>query len=115
MEVRINEPMNRHTSFRAGGNAEWFCIPETAEELKAVVNACKQAEMPWYMLGNGSNLLVSDDGFHGVIISTEKFDKLEVKENKVTAGAGVILAKAANAALKSGLTGLEFAAGIPAI
>ena len=113
MEVRINEPMSRHTTFRAGGNAAWFCIPETAEELSAVVRACKHADMPWYMVGNGSNLLVSDEGFSGVIISTEKFDKLEVSGNTVTAGAGLILAKAANAALKAELTGLEFAAGIP--
>lgn len=113
MEVRINEPMKRHTSFRAGGNAEWFCIPETAEELKAVVCACNKAGMPWYMTGNGSNLLVSDDGFPGVMISTGKFDKLEVKGGTVTAGAGVLLARAAGAALKAGLTGLEFAAGIP--
>lgn len=113
MEVRINEPMKRHTSFRAGGNAEWFCIPETVEELKAVVCACNKAGMPWYMTGNGSNLLVSDDGFPGVMISTGKFDKLEVKGGTVTAGAGVLLARAAGAALKAGLTGLEFAAGIP--
>ena len=113
MEVRINEPMKRHTSFRAGGNAEWFCIPETAEELKAVLAACKKADMPWYVVGNGSNLLVSDDGFSGVIISTGKFDRLDVDGETVTAGAGVLLSKVAAAAWKAGLTGFEFAAGIP--
>ena len=113
MEVRINEPMKRHTSFRAGGNAEWFCIPETAEELKAVLAACKKADMPWYVVGNGSNLLVSDEGFSGVIISTGKFDRLDVDGENVTAGAGVLLSKVAAAAWKSGLTGFEFAAGIP--
>lgn len=113
MEVRINEPMKRHTSFRAGGNAEWFCIPETAEELKAVLAACKKADMPWYVVGNGSNLLVSDEGFSGVIISTGKFDRLDVDGETVTAGAGVLLSKVAAAAWKSGLTGFEFAAGIP--
>ena len=76
MEVRINEPMKRHTSFRAGGNAAWFAIPETAEELKAVIHACKRADAPWYVLGNGSNLLVSDSGFPGVIISMEKLRDL---------------------------------------
>lgn len=113
MEVRINEPMKRHTSFRAGGEAKWFAIPETTEELKAVIHACKKADTPWYVVGNGSNLLVSDEGFPGVIISTAKFDKLEIEGTRVTAGAGVILSKAASQAYRSGLTGLEFAAGIP--
>ena len=113
MEVRINEPMKRHTSFRAGGDAEWFVIPETVQELNAVLRACKKADTPWYVVGNGSNLLVSDEGYSGVIISTAKFDKLEVEGTTVTAGAGVILSRAAVQAYKSGLTGLEFAAGIP--
>ncbi len=113
MEVRINEPMKRHTSFRAGGEAAWFAVPETIQELKAVLGACEKAKTPWYVIGNGSNLLVSDEGYPGVIISTEKLDKLEVEGTHVTAGAGVILSKAANAAYRAGLTGLEFAAGIP--
>ena len=113
MEVRINEPMKRHTSFRAGGDAAWFAIPETVQELKAVLDACKKADTPWYVIGNGSNLLVSDEGFPGVIISTEKFDTLKIEGTTLTAGAGVILSKAANLAYRSGMTGLEFAAGIP--
>ena len=113
MEVRINESMKRHTSFRAGGEAAWFAIPESVQELNAVLRACEKANTPWYVIGNGSNLLVSDEGYPGVIISTEKFDKLEIDGNNVTAGAGVILSKAASMAYKSGLTGLEFAAGIP--
>lgn len=113
MEVRINEPMKRHTSFRAGGSAEWFCIPETAEELRAVLSACEKNNIPWYILGNGSNLLVSDQGVSGVIISTEKFDRLDVDGNRIIAGAGRLLSQTANAAWKAGLTGFEFAAGIP--
>lgn len=113
MEVRINEPMKRHTSFRAGGNAAWFAIPETVEELKAVLSACEKAGSPWYVIGNGSNLLVSDRGFAGVIISTERFDRLDVHGTGITAGAGVMLSRMANTAYKAGLTGLEFAAGIP--
>ena len=113
MEVRINEPMKRHTSFRAGGEAAWFAIPETVQELKAVLDACKKADTPWYVIGNGSNLLVSDEGYPGVIISTEKFDTLKMEGTTLTAGAGVILSKAANLAYRSGMTGLEFAAGIP--
>ena len=113
MEVRINEPMMKHTSFRAGGAAEWFAVPEQAEELKAVLAACKKADTPWYVIGNGSNLLVSDKGFPGVIISTAKFDRLEVDGTEITVGAGVMLSKLANTAYRAGLTGLEFAAGIP--
>ncbi|MBQ5599705.1 MAG: UDP-N-acetylmuramate dehydrogenase [Lachnospiraceae bacterium] len=113
MEVRINEPMMKHTSFRAGGEAKWFAVPETAEELKAVLAACRKADTPWYVIGNGSNLLVSDKGFPGVIISTDKFDRLEVNGTEITVGAGVMLSKLANTAYKAGLTGLEFAAGIP--
>lgn len=113
MEVRINEPMMKHTSFRAGGEAKWFAVPETVEELKAVLAACRKADIPWYVIGNGSNLLVSDKGFPGVIISTDKFDRLEINGTEITAGAGVMLSKLANSAYKTGLTGLEFAAGIP--
>ena len=113
MEVRINEPMMKHTSFRAGGAARWFAVPETAEELKAVLAACRKADTPWYVVGNGSNLLVSDKGFPGVIISTDKFDRLEVNGTEISVGAGVMLSKLANTAYKAGLTGLEFAAGIP--
>lgn len=113
MEVRINEPMMKHTSFRAGGTAEWFVIPETVEELKAVLAMCRKADIPWYVVGNGSNLLVSDKGFAGVIISTGKFDRLEVDGTEITVGAGVMLSRLANTAYKEGLTGLEFAAGIP--
>ena len=113
MEVRINEPMMKHTSFRAGGEAKWFAVPETAEELKAVLAACRKADTPWYVIGNGSNLLVSDKGFPGVIISTDKFDRLEVNGTEISVGAGVMLSKLANTAYKAGLAGLEFAAGIP--
>lgn len=113
MEVRINESMKRHTSFRAGGNAAWFAQPETAGELSALTAACKKTGAPWYVVGNGSNLLVSDSGFDGLIISTGKLDRLEVSGESLTAGAGVLLSKAAAEALKAGLTGLEFAAGIP--
>lgn len=113
MEVKIREPMKRHTSFRAGGPADWYVAPENADELTAVCRACRKAGSRFYVIGNGSNLLVSDEGFCGVIISTEKFGKLEVSGKSLKAGAGVLLSKAASAALKAGLSGLEFAAGIP--
>lgn len=113
MEVRINEPMKRHTTFRAGGNADWFVVPESTEELAAVLNLCRQAGAEWYLLGNGSNLLVSDRGFRGVIIGMERFANVEISGNTLRTGAGVLLSRAANEAYKAGLTGFEFAAGIP--
>lgn len=113
MEVRVSEPMKNHTTFRAGGAADWYVIPEKVEELQAVLDLCKKTNTPWYVTGNGSNLLVSDGGYHGVILSMDRFDKLEIHGDTVVAGAGVLLSQIAAGALKSSLTGFEFAAGIP--
>lgn len=113
MEVRIKEPMKRHTTFRAGGEAGWFVMPETAEELKEVTALCLKTGTSYYIIGNGSNLLVSDQGFPGAIISTERFKDISVSGNVLKAGAGALLSKVASEALKAGLTGFEFAAGIP--
>ena len=115
MEIRTNEPMARHTSFRVGGPADRFMIPESEEELREAVLDCKASGKPWYMVGNGSNLLVGDKGFRGTIISTERLTELEFykNENSIIAGAGVMLSKLANTAAREKLTGLEFAAGIP--
>ena len=115
MEIRTNEPMARHTSFRVGGPADRFMIPESEGELREAVLDCKASGKPWYMVGNGSNLLVGDKGFRGTIISTERLTELEVykNENSIIAGAGVMLSKLANTGAREKLTGLEFAAGIP--
>ncbi|MCI8454524.1 MAG: UDP-N-acetylmuramate dehydrogenase [Lachnospiraceae bacterium] len=119
MEVREHEPMSRHTSFGAGGAADWYVIPESAEELMAALAKCRSAGIPWYVIGNGSNLLVSDDGFHGVIVSTERLCSLKIRPGAdaqtayLICGAGTSLPKAAGMAVREGLTGLEFAAGIP--
>ena len=115
MEIRTNEPMARHISFRVGGPADRFMIPESETELREAVLDCKKSGQPWYMIGNGSNLLVGDKGFRGTIISTERLAELEVQKNEniIIAGAGVMLSKLANTAAREELTGLEFAAGIP--
>ena len=115
MEIRTNEPMARHTSFRVGGPADRFVIPESEAELREAVLDCKKSGQPWYMIGNGSNLLVGDKGFRGTIISTGRLAELEVQKNEniIIAGAGVMLSKLANTAAREELTGLEFAAGIP--
>ena len=112
--VFTNEPMSKHTTFRIGGPADYFVCPENIEEVQKVVCLCNEMDMPFYLLGNGSNLLVGDKGYRGVIIRLYKqMDKIEVSGTKIKAQAGALLVKVANEACKNGLTGLEFAGGIP--
>lgn len=109
-----NEPMKKHTTFRIGGAADCFAVPATKEEVKEIVAVCKEMQVPYYIVGNGSNLLVSDEGYRGVIIQLYKeMSAITVDENVIRAQAGASLAKIANAALDASLTGFEFAAGIP--
>lgn len=112
--VRIEEPMKKHTTFRTGGPALYFVTPSCEKEIASVVNLCHREKMPYYILGNGSNLLVSDKGYDGVIISmTKGFSQIEVRDQVITAGSGALLSRIARTALEESLTGLEFAAGIP--
>ena len=113
-KVLVNEPMASHTTFRIGGPADYFVMPETVEELAKVLNLCKEENMPYFILGNGSNLLVGDKGFRGVVIQLYKnFDGLQIEGTTVTAKAGAMLIRVAKESGKAGLTGLEFASGIP--
>lgn len=112
--VRQKELMSAHTTFRIGGPAEIFVSPGSKEELKAVVALCRRKGIPWFILGNGSNLLVSDQGYEGVVIEIGKsLGSICIKGSLLEAGAGALLSQTANKALEEGLTGLEFAAGIP--
>lgn len=111
--VTKEEPMKKHTTFRVGGPALFFVSPSGEEALKNTILLCRENEMPFYILGNGSNLLVSDEGYKGVMISMEKFSSVIVRERLITAGAGVLLSKIAREAVSHSLTGFEFAAGIP--
>lgn len=109
-----DEPMKKHTTFRVGGNADFFVVPKNKEEVKAVIQLCREMEMPYYVLGNGSNLLVGDKGYRGVIIQIFKeMNQLEVSGNCMKVQAGVLLSKIGSAALEAGLGGFEFASGIP--
>ncbi len=113
-KVLVQEPMASHTTFRIGGPADYFVMPETVEELEAVLKLCKEEQMPYFILGNGSNLLVGDKGFRGVVIQLYKnFDGIQIEGTKVTAKAGAMLIRVAKESGKAGLTGLEFASGIP--
>lgn len=112
--VLVNEPMSSHTTFRIGGPADYFVMPENAEELAEILKICKEENVPYFILGNGSNLLVGDKGFRGVVVQLYKnFDGITIEGTAVTAKAGAMLIRVAKEAGKAGLTGLEFASGIP--
>ena len=112
--VLKDELMSKHTTFRVGGPARYFVSPSDEEALKNTFLLCKDQKIPCFILGNGSNLLVSDAGYEGVMISMgEGFKTVEVRGNTITAGAGALLSVIAKEALLKSLTGFEFAAGIP--
>ena len=109
-----NEPLSAHCTFRIGGPADLFVMPRDEDQLCQTVQFCKQAEIRYYLLGNGSNILFADEGFSGVVIDVSALDaEIAVEDTVLTAGAGVRLAALCKAALKHGLSGLEFAYGIP--
>ena len=113
-KVLVKEPMASHTTFRIGGPADYFVLPETVEELAEILKLCKEGNVPYFILGNGSNLLVGDKGFRGVVVQLYKnFDGMTIEGTTVTAKAGAMLVRVAKESGKAGLTGLEFASGIP--
>lgn len=112
--VLIEEPMSRHTTFRVGGAADYFVTPSSAEEVCAVVRLCRDCGVPHYILGNGSNLLVSDSGYRGAVICIGKqMSEISVEGTRVTAQAGALLSAVGARAASESLAGFEFAAGIP--
>lgn len=111
--IRRDESMARHTTMGVGGAADWFLLPETVEELTALVKALSTAGVPYFMLGGGANLLVRDSGIRGVVIAMNRLSGVEVSGNKITALAGTPTAVVARVAYEAALSGLEFAAGIP--
>ena len=114
-QVKKNERLEHHTTLHIGGEADYLVTPSSLEEIKKVLSLCQKEEVPFFVMGNGSNLLVSDSGYRGIIIKLgEKFSQVKIdEEGIVTAQAGVLLSKLANKIARHGLTGFEFAAGIP--
>lgn len=109
-----NEPMRAHTTFQIGGPADYFIYPQNVQQLEQVIAVCKRENIDWFLLGRGSNLLVGDGGYRGVILCLSRyFSDIKVEGNEVTAMAGASLPNVARAAWQHGLTGLEFASGIP--
>ena len=112
--VQIEEPMSNHTTFRIGGPAQYFVTPQSTEELGQVVLLCNAEKMPYFVIGHGSNLLVSDKGMRCVVIQLYKnFEQFRIEGDRVYAQAGVMLCKLGQATKEASLTGFEFAAGIP--
>lgn len=109
----MEEPLKKHTTFRIGGPAEVFISPDLVQ-LPMIVKLCKQYEISYNVIGNGSNLLVGDKGIRGLVIELAKpAEEIEFIGSRMIVGAGTLLSKAANEAAERGLTGMEFAAGIP--
>lgn len=128
--IKIDEPMSMYTTFKIGGKADFLVNPSTTEEVVAIVSHCMKKDIPYYVIGNGSNLLVGDKGYRGVIIhvstnlnsvqvekidtTNREFDITHEKEYfKVVAEAGIMLSKLSHEIAMNELTGFEFAAGIP--
>ena len=111
---RENEPLAAHCTFKIGGPAQLFVQPQTEQQLCSVAALCKEQAVRYYLLGNGSNILFADEGFAGVVIDISALGSdIAVEGNMLTAGAGVRLVALCRAALEHGLSGLEFAYGIP--
>ncbi len=111
--IKRDIPMCEHTTFKIGGSADLGAFPKNADELSKTAEAAKRLSIPYYTVGRGSNLLVSDEGFRGLIIFTTAMDPISFEGTRVTAGAGVNLTLLSRAATDRGLSGLEFASGIP--
>ncbi|MDE6635083.1 MAG: UDP-N-acetylmuramate dehydrogenase [Lachnospiraceae bacterium] len=109
-----NEPMKRHITFKAGGPAAYYVTPDNAGKIAEIIKLCKETGVRYQIIGNGSNVLFTDDGYDGVVIAVgNKMSGITVDNNVVNAGAGTKLAALAAQAAEHSLTGLEFASGIP--
>jgi UDP-N-acetylmuramate dehydrogenase len=115
VQIRQKESMAKHTSLQIGGEADFMVLPSTIDEIKKVVVLCKNHNVPFYIMGNGSNLLVSDSGYQGLILKLSGgFSDIEVTDDGIVrAQAGVLMSKLSNVIARHELTGFEFGAGIP--
>ena len=110
--IYLSEPMSKHTSFKVGGIADIFICATTEEQVKDVLKLVKQENIPLFILGNGSNLIVKDGGIRGIVLKIALED-CKIIQNEIHASSGLLLSKLSNIALDNELTGLEFASGIP--
>ncbi len=113
LDVKLNEPMKNRNGFKTGGNADIFVTVGDENDLSCLLETANALAVPTFILGNGSNILVSDKGIDGAVISLSALNEITVKEDVITAGAGASLTALCSLAANEGLTGLEFAYGIP--
>lgn len=112
--IRQEEPLAAYTTFRVGGPAKVLVTAENSNQLGQIMRYLSLAELPYFVLGNGSNLLVGDKGYRGIVLRLAgEFEQVTVDGNRVKAGAAALMSKAARLAMEAGLTGMEFASGIP--
>lgn len=111
--IKYNEPMKNHTSFRVGGCTDIFIMPIKINDIKNIIHLCKKHRIDYFIMGNGSNLIVKDGGYRGVIIKLTSLNNIWIAGDKVRAQCGVLLSSLSKEVLKSCLTGFEFASGIP--
>lgn len=111
--VRKMEPMGKYTTFKVGGPADLLVYPSDYKKIMEIIKLCVDNEIDYFVMGNGSNLIVRDGGFRGVIINLTHLDAIKVEDKVITAQCGALLSRVSRTALSSSLKGLEFAAGIP--
>ena len=111
--IKIDEPLKKYVNFRVGGPADILLIPETKEQVIESVKICRENNIPVYVIGNGSNLLVKDGGIRGVVILLTSLTGMKVVGEKIEVEAGVMLKTVSDKAMENSLTGIEFACGIP--
>lgn len=113
-DIKLDEPMKKHISFRVGGPADILVKPRTEEQIKNIIDFAKKENIPYIVKGNGSNLLVRDGGIRGIVIEiTDNFNSYEIEDKIIKVQSGALLSIIGRAALKQNLKGFEFAAGIP--
>ncbi|NFI00327.1 UDP-N-acetylmuramate dehydrogenase [Clostridium botulinum] len=112
-QMQENAKMSEHINFRVGGPVDILLTPNTKEQIVETINICKENKIPFYVLGNGSNVLVKDSGIRGVVIKLSEFDNIVRDGNTIKAESGALLKDVSAEALEASLTGFEFACGIP--
>lgn len=109
-----NEKMNRHTTYKIGGACDYMLLPENDEQVVGIVKICAEKQIPLYVVGNGSNILVKDGGIRGVVMKiASKMSDIKINGNRIYVQAGALLGSVVKTAYENSLSGLEFAIGIP--
>lgn len=112
-EILLDEPMKNHTWFEIGGTADILVIPDSVDKLVQIIEYVRKKNIPTFLIGNGSNLLVKDGGIRGIVIKTDRINRITVMDDSIVVECGALLEDISQKALEAGLTGFEFACGIP--